>query len=611
MSDPVDTFTTQEQIDALQNTLSQKYLGNTEYILSSTENGTVSAVVAPMAPYANLTSRYYPTVATYPADPNTFVTESQLGGYFLPKNLGITVYLTKDIKTTVDVNQLDGRPNFRYIDPLVFNKSNVSIGDQVEEKDQDTVIVNNPDQPLQILETDIDTLVTHVTSPTWMYANNVTLEYDGNLINTSTFQKFIPYQSSFESTKSDSNGVVTAQDNFEFWNGATKNNWMGTLDKEQYFDLDSSIRNIVLTPGLDIYSWNTDIYGTQYALYKAPVLSSGYYHNPVGDPNTFIDGIGKIYRFHNGDFKMDGRIDTDELNNITLLYNYRDPVSSTRLGLYHNDPTTIDGFAPGPGIFTHYHDSDSNKDGNINLSDLLSATNTKNGTGSEESVYKKYFLPGVLWTKTLNNTVALASASLGEIFNKYKNNYTIYSHLSSNLILNFEVFLDTLVFELPSAVLYEKVYLDYNTYEIKPASTSYLPLTLDFTNNLGLITQSLTAGTVSNIVQTFYGGNWYDAAQKTITICTLLSGTIYTALSAVSGIVVPVLYELDLDGTSNRKRLYPNDTTDFTPYISSTPFLYIEAPVFTFNKDSNTYIVTHLAYGTSQKTNIINYKITL
>lgn len=587
MSDLVDAFTTADTINSLEATLSQKYLGATQYILSGTESGIVSATVTPLAAYGNLANRYFPTVATYPNNPADLVTENQLGGYFLPKNLGVSVYLTKDITYSLDTSQLS-LGTYSYIDPAIYNKGR------------------------GLTKTDQSNIVTHETNVSWMKAIHVSNEYNGNLINTDTFQKFVPYQSAYESKKIDSNGVVTAQDNFEFWNGPVKNDWIennsaNKLDKEKYFDINAHITELVITPGYDLYSWGTDIYGTQYSLYKPSILSAGYYHNPVSDPNTFVPGIGKLYRFHNGDYKKDGRVDIDELNRLILLYNYR--TNSVRTGLYHTDPTTIDGFAPGPGTLAYYHDADEEKDGKISGSDLVSFIVLYNAKGSTESVYQKQFLPSVLWVKTLDNTTATASASLSAIYQKYSNNSTIYRELSSNLINNFEVFLDTLVIETPSAVLYEKIYLDYDTYQVKSATTSYLPLNLGITANTALSSHSLTATGVIGTANTYYGGNWYDSNQKLITICTLLSGTL--SASAVSGLIVPVLYQIDLNNTNNRTRVWPTDSTNFDQYLRSTPYSYIEAPVFTYNKDTDTYIVTYLAYGTSQKADIINLKINL
>ena len=87
----VDTATTQSQIDSYLNTLSQKYLANDVYIVSGTNSGIVSASVIALAPYGNLTNRYYPTVAGEPNEGDNLKTRDQLGGYFIPSNLGAQI----------------------------------------------------------------------------------------------------------------------------------------------------------------------------------------------------------------------------------------------------------------------------------------------------------------------------------------------------------------------------------------------------------------------------------------------------------------------------------------------------------------------------------------
>ena len=61
-----DTFTTSDETNSQLVVLSQKYLGNKEYVLSGTSTGYIGAEVTPLAPWTNLTNRYFPTVATIP-----------------------------------------------------------------------------------------------------------------------------------------------------------------------------------------------------------------------------------------------------------------------------------------------------------------------------------------------------------------------------------------------------------------------------------------------------------------------------------------------------------------------------------------------------------------
>ena len=489
----VDSFTTEDQINSHLNTLSQKYLANNEYILSGTNSGVVSAGVNALAPYANLSNRYYPSVANIPNASSSLKTTDQIGGYFTPSNLGASVYLTKSITYSINTDQVENGSVYRYIEPSKHNK-----GRGLTQNDQDNI-------------------VSHTVDINWMKSTNTSEYYDGNIINADTYQKFVPYQSAFESTKIDSNGVVNARHDFEFWTGNQKQTWAAVnsatqLNQMGYFDLDARIQNLVYTPGLTLYSWNTDVFGNQYALYKA---------------------------------------------------------NSTPHSLY----------------------TDMNVAGN-------------------------------LWVKTIDSTIKLGPAALSAIYSGYVNDLPTYSQLTNNTITNFEIFYDTLIIQLINKVLYEKITFDYNTFTISNSLQNFLPLTLGITNSSALSTLYFNrdVGTLSKTSQVFYGGNWFDSNNKTITICTLLSSTFtgksgsIISTSGLSSVVVPVLYRLDLNNPRERVKMFPtNDTLpeNFKEYVYPlNKITYMEAPVFCYNEDTNKYIITFIAFfDTDQKMNIINYKV--
>lgn len=493
MADPVDTSTTQEQINSYLNLLSQKYLANNEYIVSGTNNGLVSADVIAAAPFSNLSNRYYPTVAGIPDTSTNLKTKSQLGGYFLPSNLGTSLYLTKNIVYAFDSAQIANGQVYHYIDPSRFNK-----GRGLTQKDQGDVI-------------------THTVNVDWMKSVKTSDYYDGNLLGTDTYQKFIPYQSRFETTKQDSNGVVNARYDFEFWTGPKKNVWSQTtsatkLTEDKYFNLQTKIDNLVLTPGKELYSWNTDVFGNQYALYK-PILTP-------------------------------------------------------------------------------------------------------------RSIYNSSITPGELWVKTIDGTITTGPSALNLIYSNYINNSTVYNQLTSNNIINFEVFFDTLVIQLSGTTLYEKITFNYDNYAIEKSLQNFLPITYGITSTLPISTVNFRTyiGNLSPSAVTYYGGNWYDNARKTITVCTLLSSTFtgtansIVNTSGLSSIIVPVLYRLDLNTPQERQRIYPlNSTagTDFLEYVYPLSGVsYMEAPVFCFNEDTNLYLTTFITFSAwSQQVNLVNYKI--
>lgn len=493
MSEPVDTFTTQEQIDSYLNILSQKYLANNVYIVSGTNAGILTAGVIAAAPYSNLSNRYYPTVAGIPDDSDNLKTKGQLGGYFLPNNLGASIYLAKNITYSFDANQIINGQVYHYITPERFNK-----GRGLTQKDQGEII-------------------NHIINIDWMKSIKTSDYYNGNLLGTDTFQKFIPYQSKFETTKQDSNGVINARYDFEFWTSPKKNIWSQTtsatkLTEEKYFNLNARINDLVLTPNKELYSWNTDVFGNQYALYK-PLLTP-------------------------------------------------------------------------------------------------------------RSLYNSSITPGELWVKTIDGTIYTGPSALNLIYNTYINSSTIYNQLTGNTLINFDVFFDTLVIELSGTTLYEKITFNYDTYTIEKSLQNFLPVTYGVTTTLPISTLNLRTfiGNLAPSAVTYYGGNWYDSARKTITVCTLLSSTFTGTTgslidtSGVSSIIMPVLYRLDLNNPQERQRVYPlNDTSgiNFVEYVYPLSGIsYMEAPVFCFNEDTKLYFTTFLSFsGWSQQVNLINYKI--
>jgi hypothetical protein len=484
-ADPVDTQTTSAQINAYLNTLSEKYLGNNLFIVSGTNTGYVTAGVTAIAPYGNLSNRYYPTVVTLPENSTNLKTRDELGGYFTPSNLGVSLYLTKNITYSLDTTAISAGNTYHFIDPTRFDK-----GRGLTQKDQGNII-------------------NHYIDLNWMKATAISDQFDGNIINADTYQKFVPYQSAYETNKADSNGINNANGGFEFWTGTTKNTWdennkANKLNDLKYYDLQGRITNLIYTAGKELYYWGTDVFGNQYAHYKAIVT-----------------------------------------------------------------PRSL------------YNSSRSN---------------------------------GTLWVKTIDSTINTGPSALSLIFDSYKNNSTIYSQLTSNNIINFEVFFDTYVIQLSSTVLYEKITFSYDNYTIQKSLQNFLPLNIGITDSKALSTSymHILVGTPGPTAMTYYGGNWYDDATKTITICTLLSTTLsggpdsFVDTGGLSSLIVPVLYSIDLNKSGERTRIFPNNFSPLSAFFEyvyplsagqGTEINYMEAPVFSYNEDTGLYMTTFLSFS--------------
>lgn len=476
---------TAAEINAELITLTQKYLGNKEFVLSGTSNGYIGAEVEPLAPYTNLTNRYYPTVATLPQIGSNIVSKGDIGGYFTPNNLGISTYQTKDITSFIDTTKIQKDVIYKYIDPSKFNK-----GRSLTKKDQDNIIK-------------------HVENVDWMKGSNTDTAYDGQVKNSDLYQKFIPYQSNIESQKEDTNGVVTVKDDFEYWTGTEKNIWLQNnkytdQDWLKYFNLDKRDEYLLITSNRELYSWHSDVYGNQYGLYK-PVIQ-----------NRTIYGMQNAY--------------------------------------------------------------------------------------------------GQLWVKAIDGSISPATEVLSAIYNKYINVPIIYEQLSGNNIKNFEVFFDTLVIQLSSHVLLEKIKTDYPTAAITNTDARFLNVDLSSAVATRILSSSsLTGVNLTPTSRQYYGGIWYNEPSKKFTVCLLLSAG-FAGSSPASGAVVPVLYEYNLNDPANRVRIYPTNNTNYNEYFYNAgatlnDFKYlthIEPPVVTYNYSTNSYFISFIGY-TDQNFKIINY----
>lgn len=483
-----DTFTTADETNLQLVTLTQKYLGNREFVLSGTNDGYIGATVAPLAPYTNLANRYYPTVATLPQISGNLVTRGELGGYFTPNNIGISTYQTKNITSLIDATKIIPNVIYKYIDPNVFNK-----GRGLTEKDQDDIIK-------------------HIENTDWMKGSSTDTAFDGQVRNSDLYQKFIPYQSNIETQKNNTYGVVTIKDDFEYWTGSQKNIWVQDnkfteLDWLKYFDLELRTEYTVITPDKELYSWHADVFGNQYALYK-PTLSA-------------------------------------------------------------------------------------------------------------RSIYTMQETFGQLWVKTIDGFVYKATDALSAVYSKYSNQSTIYNQLTGNSIKNFEVYFDTLVIQLSGYTLFEKITFDYNDVSITNTGTDYLNLNLITTLPTRVLSStSLTGVTLSGDAIQYYGGIWYNEPEKTFVACLLLSASIVSTAPSASGIVVPVLYEYNLNNPAERVRIWPTNNTNFNEYIyyqgasgediDKLYLTYIKPPVLTYNKSTNSYFITFIAFS-GQSYKIINY----
>ena len=202
-----------------------------------------------LRPWAQLVNRFNNTVAHVPTLENIYA-QKNTGGYFLPNNLGLSLYNSKDYSFTLSTSSENLTSTFEGVDSHFAGRG-------ITKQDQLT-----PYTSLQ-------------ENATWMKDSFVAGALAGNVNRDviKKYQKFIPYQPSSEPTANKQYGLVTTKSKLTPWGGAEDKKWIDELNKPSGFVGEFSTENWINTQVLKnttkrIYNWTTDIFGNQYALFK-------------------------------------------------------------------------------------------------------------------------------------------------------------------------------------------------------------------------------------------------------------------------------------------------------------------------------------------------------
>jgi hypothetical protein len=174
-------------------------------------------------PYTHLTNRHFPTQAYTPYIDGIY-SSTESGGYFIPKNLGVSTALTRNNNNVFEtINQKN--PNVKIFQNI--NTYNEDIG------------LTNTFQYTPVSTINVDSQ--------WMKSQITEGERSNIIDNPNIYQEFIPYQASYENYKHNKFGILQRGD--------------GT---EQYEQVLNDLHNALLK------HWDIDIFGVQYGLYNKP-----------------------------------------------------------------------------------------------------------------------------------------------------------------------------------------------------------------------------------------------------------------------------------------------------------------------------------------------------
>jgi len=200
-------------------------------------------------PWGSLSNRYFPTFAVFPALDSLY-TEANRGGYFTPNNLGASVYTNKDFTPVLSLTSTA-------LSGLIEDSRLRAGGRGLTKTDQPT--------PYTVV----------IDNNTWLKepidSGPIAGTIKKNIIKK--YQKFVPYQSSYETNPRLQIGLITPTSRQDPWGGITDTSWTDRLNKPETF---TGILNVSAWSQTQLLkqtnklldNWVTDIFGNQYGLYK-------------------------------------------------------------------------------------------------------------------------------------------------------------------------------------------------------------------------------------------------------------------------------------------------------------------------------------------------------
>ena len=229
-----------------QNSLgSNKFLGNNLVYVADADTITPTSgpLVVAGQRYANILNYRNYTLQALESNYNVKKL-NQIGGFYLPGKQGLSVALSK---------------YYSYYFNTSLSGLNVTV---------DPTLAINPRGNSKI---EYPNVYYFTENPSWII-NNLSGQYNwGKIRDTKQYQKFNGYQSYEETNFEYKSGINKVTDSFDFFTGPERNIWANSdvFKIEIGKPLPLETREESYNTGIeDIYRWQGDIYGNNYALYK-------------------------------------------------------------------------------------------------------------------------------------------------------------------------------------------------------------------------------------------------------------------------------------------------------------------------------------------------------
>lgn len=227
--------------------------------VQSQDPAPLSAFYVAKSPWQNLTNRFNPSIAALPVLDEAYSLKD-VGGYFLPQNLGASQFINRNFSVFIDTEKLTGTS--------ITEDPNIHVGGRgFTQEEQPTVFDWTEDNQ-------------------WLKESVTAGESAGSIKKSLTkiLQTFVPYQSNISETAL---GLVTTHTKLSPWGGVGDSEWI-----DPYFDTSSftGIRSVsawansqvIKEAKKDVESWTSDIYGNQYSIFKDLTDIPFHEHAQVG-----------------------------------------------------------------------------------------------------------------------------------------------------------------------------------------------------------------------------------------------------------------------------------------------------------------------------------------
>lgn len=552
-------------------------------------------------------NRRYPTINYTPRKTHLF-TKRQLGGFFTPEHLGTLNYFS--------------------IKPTLIFKS-----DRIEEN----TVYEIPDTDIYGNESNND-FIDHIEDVTWVKADRSNDKGAGDIVNSRSLPKFYNYQSKTENNKASQTGISRIEDNFDFWTDKKKDVWANKdiykLKVQNSFDLDTRQDELLISHSYsdasnrgDIFNWQTDIFGNNFAVFKqtTPVkqgsLSTGTESLidsevcKLIDANGYLDSLGSTVTsylstlssaFDTGDddfeFYAYGFRFLPESCDLTTLLGDIEYICQTITGeagsedfgitdTYTLTATVSSGFAS-PLTADSLWDGDyfsttscdiavrgSTDESALDIPFLSAAIDADSQTALQSysttvtqasSIYdQRYNITGDGFVRNINNTIiGPVSSALSKTINKF--NSTIQSEIKNNL-LDIDIIYDTLILQTTNYKIFEKINYNYDTNQFDSSTSSSV---------LSTTTTDATKHT----------RHFFNEQANLI-----FTGVTTTSACGSENVIYPEIYIHNLN-TFELKKIFPDSSTDLTSFKlpSDVPGAMdsIDQPIITYNELIDRYFIT-------------------